>query len=398
MTRISQLILFLAAVALLAAAGSTSDSIFNNFLSDTFKISAEKRGWLEFPRELPGFLAVLMTGVLAALPVTRLGMVGAGVLALGLIGLAFLGTAWSGMLVMMVLASSGLHLLMPVGSSIAVGITKEENRGKRLGQMGAIGTLGTIAGTGAVWLLFDRENPAYGTAFLCAGVIAAIAAVFYSLLHIPHLHQPRARLVVRRKFGLYYLLELVFGARKQIFITFGPWVLIREYGEPASAIAGLIMTAALLNLAFSPLAGMAIDRLGERKVLMFDAIVLIFVCAGYGYAKAILPDESMARNLACTCYVLDMLLFSLGSGRTVYASRLADSPQELTSTLAMGVSVNHIISMSIPAVAGALWEGFGYQRVFLAAAVLSVMNAVLCGWIPRKDKFHAETAGDAEEI
>lgn len=386
MTRTNQLILFLTAAVLLSAAGSVNESIFNNFLRDTFNPSPESRGWLELPRELPGFLVVLMTGVLAALPVTRLGMVGGLLLALGLAGLAILGTTWSGMVAMMVLASSGLHLLMPVGSSIAIGLTKEGNRGKRLGQLGSVGTLGAILGSGAVWMFLDKSNPAYATAFLCAAILAALAALCYGLLHIPHLHQPRARLVVKRKFGLYYCLEFVFGARKQIFITFGPWVLIQEYKEPAAAIAGLFMTAAFIGLAFNPLAGMAIDRFGERKVLILDGIVLIFVCAGYGYAKDLIPDESLARNVACACFMLDMLLFSLGTGRAVYASRLADSPQELTSTLAMGVSVNHIVSMTIPAFAGALWMGFGYQRVFLAAAGLSVMNAVLCTWIPGKRK------------
>ena len=63
---------------------------------------------------------------------------------------------------------------------------------------------------------------------------------------------------------------------------------------------------------------------------------------------------------------------------------LADTPQELTSTLAMGVSVNHIASMTIPALAGAIWVAFGYQRVFLAAAAMALLISGLSSLVPGK--------------
>ena len=278
-----------------------------------------------------------------------------------------------------------MHLLHPIGASIAIGLGGESSRGLRMGWMGSLGGIGTILGAGFVWLFFDKADPQYRLGFLCAAACAGVGAVVYGLMHVPHLHQRRARLVWKKKFRLYYCLELFFGARKQIFITFGPWVLIMVYGEPATAIAGLFLVAAAIGIFFKPLVGLAIDRLGERWVLMIDGVVLSAVCLGYGYALEIMGgDMERARILACSCFVLDNLLFSLGSGRAIYASRLADSPQELTSTLAMGVSVNHIASMTIPSLAGALWMAQDHRAVFLVAAVMALVISGISSLVPGK--------------
>ncbi len=384
MNQKKQFLLFLGTWGLFAAAGCIHESVFNNFLDDVHGISEKTRGFLEFPREFPGLAVVVMTGILAALPVTHLGVVGFAILAAGLTGLAFLGGDWWPMLCMMVLASIGLHLLQPVGTSIAIGLADERTRGKRLGQMGGVSTMGAIAGTGFVWLFFRGENSQYRTAFLVAAAIALLAGIVMLTMHIPHLHQRRARFVVKKKFRLYYLLEMLFGARKQVFITFGPWVLIKIYDRGPSDIAQLIMIASILGLAVKPLVGIAIDHFGERTILIIDGILLILVCIGYGFAAKIMWNGPSALAFASGCYVLDNLLFSLGTGRAVYASRLSESPQELTSTLSVGISINHVISMIIPAGAGLLWAILGYEYVFLAAAALAIIIAISASFIPAK--------------
>jgi len=382
-----QIPLFFGAVFLMAAAGGVHDSIFNNFLSDTFNLSARARGWLELPREMPGFLVVLMTGILCALSLTRLAVVSVLTMAAGLVGIAFVGTRFLPMVGMMMVASAGMHLLHPVGASIVIGLSDETNRGWRMGLMGTMGTIGMAAGAGLIWLFLDRDHPAYRVGFLAAAGIVGAAAIFYGLMHLPHLHQERrSRLVVRRKYSLYYALELIFGARKQIFLTFGPWVLVRVYDLPATEIAKLFMIASVIGIAFKPLAGLAMDKFGERTILVADGLALAVVCAGYGYAKDLAPNAETARLIACGCFVVDDLLFALGNARSIYVSRLTRSSQELTSTLAMGVSINHIVSMTIPIAAGAVWAFFGYQRLFLVAAVFAVCIAAISTLVPGKKR------------
>lgn len=370
----------------MACATGIHDSIFNNFLSDAFNLSAGGRGLLEFPREAPGFLVFVTAGILATLPLTRVGVVATLVFATGMLGLGLLGSTFWLMIIMMCVGSTGMHLLQPVGATLAIGLSDESNRGRRMGQMGAVDTTAAVVGTGLVWLLFDKAAPQYRTGFVCAAVLGCAAAFMYSLMHVPHLLERRPRMVFRMRYRLYYLLELFAGARKQIFITFGPWVLIKVYDEPATSIAGLLMIAALIGIFFKPMAGVMVDRFGERAVMIADGLVLILVCVGYGYAIPLTGSPESARILACGCYVADNLLFALGSARYVYLSRVTPTSRELTSTLSMGVSINHIASMTIPIGAGALWIGFGYERVFLVGAVLALLTAALALFVPAKSR------------
>ncbi|MFA6239762.1 MAG: MFS transporter [Candidatus Hydrogenedentales bacterium] len=384
MSQRTQLTLFFAAVASMSMAVGVHDSIFNNFLSDTFALSAEHRGWLEFPRELPGFLTVVSAAALFFLPVTRVAMVASFTFVAGMIGIAFFGGSFPRMVVLMMVGSTGLHLLQPSAGTIVLGLSDDSNRGRRMGQAGAFSMAGTVAGTGLVWLLFDKASPHYARGFLVVAALGAVAAVVYSVMHVPHLHGPRRRFLVRRRFSLYYLLEILAGARKQIFLTFGPWVLIKIYGAEATSIAGLLLTAAVIGIVFRPVMGRAMDRFGERTVMIFDGVALAFVCIGYGYADAWLGAPERAMTLAGACFVADNLLFMLGDARAVYLSRMAGTHEELNSTLALGVSVNHIASMTIPAVAGVLWVQFGYERVFAAAAVLALVTAGVALKVPGK--------------
>jgi hypothetical protein len=251
----------------------------------------------------------------------------------------------------------------------------------------AVDTTGAVLGTGLVWLLFNKaapHAPQYQNGFLCAAALGCVAGIVYAFMHIPHLREPRPRLVFRMKYRLYYVLELLAGARKQIFLTFGPWVLIKVYDQPADGMARLLMTAAIIGIVFKPVAGIMLDRFGERAVMIADGLVLTVVCIGYGYALRLTGSHEHARTLACACFVADNLLFALGSARAVYLSRSTDTSQELTSTLAMGVSINHVVSMTIPAVAGAIWTGFGYENVFLGAAFLALLIAGVSTLVPAK--------------
>lgn len=377
-----QIGLYYGALACVAVGAGIHDSTFNNYLAETFQLTADARGRLEFPRELPGFLVVMVAGLLCMLPLTRVGLVATFISMVGLAGLAFSQGSYGFMILMMLAMSTGMHLLQPLGASIVLGLSDEGRRGTRLGQAAAVHTFFTAVGTGLIWLFMDRVSPQYRITFLCAAVLFFLGGLFYAVMHIPHMHQRRQSLVLRRKYSLYYVLEFLAGARKQIFLTFGPWVLIKVYGLPAPSIAGLLMTACLIGVVFKPVAGMAMDRYGERSVMMAEGMVLALVCLGYGYAQWLIPDPLWARRLACACFILDEMLFALGNARALYLSRMVPSVQELNASLAMGVSINHVASMAIPAVAGVIWVTLGYDRLFLGAAVFALVLSAVATRVP----------------
>ncbi|MFZ4395832.1 MAG: MFS transporter [Kiritimatiellia bacterium] len=366
------LMLFLIAVSLLSAASGMFETTFNNFLSDTYHLKADARGALECPRELPGFLTALMVAALVLLSETRVAAVAAFATGLGMLGLAVSGGSWTLMMVTLTMWSIGTHLIMPVRSSIGMDLASGETRGKRLGEISGVAVAAGIAGCGLVWLLMRHGGKSYSTIFLIGGLAALAAGGFLLAMRMPGAHLARTGFVWNKRYWLYYVLSLLFGARKQVFITFGPWVLIKVFDQPAIIFAQLWIVASVLGILFQPLLGQAIDRFGERCVLMLDAGVICLVCLGYAFAEH-LGVAGAALPLVYTCFVFDQLCFGTGMARDVYLSKIAVRKEDVAPTLSMGVSINHIVSMSIPWVGGWVWERYGYEKVFFGAAVVAVV-------------------------
>ena len=177
-----ELALFLIVTASLGMTFGIFETTFNNYLNDMFAISAEARGKLEFPRELPGFLVTLMGGVLFFLSETRLGVLSALGIAVGIVGLAFTGDDYARMIAFMVIWSAGNHLLMPVTGTIALSLAPPNKRAARMGQIGAVGMAATIVGATIVWAGLQYIDIGYRGTFLIAAGGAAVAAIFIGFI------------------------------------------------------------------------------------------------------------------------------------------------------------------------------------------------------------------------
>jgi len=369
-----QFLLFAGAICFLSATGGIFETTFNNFLSDVFHISARARGALEFPRELPGFLVALFSGALFFVSEVRLSALAAFINCLGLWGLSSVGDRYPAMVVSMVVWSTGSHLFMPLQGSIALSLAGGNRAGTLLGTIGAYSTFAVIAGCGVVWLGREYLHMSYSALFVTAAASAAIASLTLTRMQpTGSADKPRAKFVWRRAYSLYYVLCVLFGVRKQVFITFGPLVLIKVFGQPAEAIAKLWIVASILGIAFKPLLGWMIDQLGERFVLMGDALLLIGVCLGYGLGRKLLPMP-YSLFLAYCCFVLDMMLFAMEMARSTYLDKIAVSREDVGPSLSMGVSINHAASMSVPSLGGFVWAAFGYQWVFVGASAVALIT------------------------
>jgi len=375
-----ELVLFLIVTASLGMTGGIFETTFNNFLNDTFAITAEARGKLEFPRELPGFLVTLMGGMLFFLSEVRLGVLSALGIALGIAGLAFVGDDYTRMVGFMVLWSAGNHLMMPVSGTIALSLAPPEKRAARMGQIGAVGGAATILGAAIVWTGLQYLEVGYRTTFLIAMVGALVAAFVIGFIRpLPRRAGARPKLVLKRRYSLFYLLNVFSGARKQVFITFGVWVLIKIFDEPAPTIAKLWIVASALGIIVQPQLGKLIDRVGERAILMANALILIAVCLCYGFAEQLPVAKPV--HLIYACYILDNLLFATGIARATYLDKIAESDADIHASLSVGVTIDHAVSMSIPALGGIVWVHYGYPWVFVAAAAIAVLNLAAAAFI-----------------
>jgi len=381
------LALFTLAVAFLGCAGGIFETTSNNYYARTFGITAEQRGDLELPREFPGFLVALTAGLLFFVAEPALGFAAASLIAVGMFGLAAFAhhsRQYQNMIVFLTVWSAGAHLMMPVSQSLALALADRRDEGERLGHLGRARSVATTAGCLIVWVYFGRFEGRFQFTFLLGASIAAVAAAAFLLLGrwLPPVHHgPRPKLVVKKRYWLFYLLNILFGARKQVFITFGPWVLIKIYGQQPETFAKLWIISTLLSMLLLPTVGRLIDRFGERRLLTADAAVLLCLCLAYGFARDIMPYRA-ALLLACLAYVLDQFLFGVQMARTTYLSKIADSRRDISGTLALGVSLNHAVSIPIAMLGGRLWAAAGSHRpVFLGAACVAIVTLAACRFI-----------------
>ena len=215
--------------------------------------------------------------------------------------------------------------------------------------------------------------------------MALVAGVLFLRMRGVGHQTARPRLIVRREYWLYYVLSLIFGARKQIFITFGPWVLIKVFHQPVATFAILGILNSLLTVFTSPALGNLIDRWGERRMLMLDGLILVAVCLGYGQAHRL---GQVGLYLAFACFVLDQVMFGFSNARTTYLAKIAQAPHHVTASLSLGVSLDHAVSMALPALGGWVWVRYGHPWVFYGGAVLALLNTAFASLIrlPGRDE------------
>lgn len=368
--------LFLIVGMFTGIASGINSTVFNNFLSDVYKLSASGRGVVEIPRELPGVFIIVVLGLLSFLGDIRISVIAMLFSSLGMIGLGMFSPTFASMLIWMMLLSLGTHMFMPLSPGIGMRLSKSDKYGVRLGQYNAYNLAATIIGYGVVWAGFKYLGLTYKIAFSIASISYVFAAFFLSLMKNNKPEVKKVKFIFRKKFTLYYCLCIVNGARKQIFLTFAPWVLIQIYhlGPPVFAVLGIIIS--IVSILSRTIVGNAIDIKGERFVLTLEAILLIVLCMGYAFAADIAP-AGVAVVIIAACYIIDNSLSAVEMARSTYVRKIAVHPEDVVPTLSAGTSFDHVISMSVPFLGGLIWTSFGYKYVFLSAALIAFLNLIL---------------------
>ena len=368
-----ELKIFATASLVMGMAYSLVDSTLNNFLNDRFALSGFQRSFLEIPRELPGLLCVFVTALLWFLCSRRIGVVS---MLLGLVGVVLLGFASStylSVVLCMFIYSLGQHLFMPASSAIGMELAEDGKTGRRLGQINAIRNGATIFGSFLVFVGFKYLGFSYQTTFVISAVGFGVAAALMFSMKPEQAHPPKTFLKLHKEYRLYYLLSILYGSRKQLFITFAPWVIVTIFNQPTQTLATLMTIGGVIGILFQPLLGWVTDHWGERFVLVTEAAMLVLVCFGYGFARQIFPD-SIAFFITCALYLVDQMLMSVSMARAMYIKKIALKPEDVQAALTAGITIDHIFSMSIAVLGGIIWNVFGYQYVFLMGVGIAAIN------------------------
>jgi len=368
----------------------------NNFLAEILHINRFERGVVEFLRELPGLLLFLMLALLYRVPENRIIRLSFFLSLLGMAGLAVAMEARWAAVTLIVLWSTGEHLMMPVRQSISIHSALPGKEGVAMGLARSAGNIGSVIGFYLVSALFlglghlDKLDT-FRVVFILGAVFTLAGLIFTFRLKKGEGHVKRQKMQFNRKYSKYYILEVFFGARKQVFMTFAPYVLILNYGASTQVIATLYGIYSLANIFMNPVMGRLVDYLGYKIVLILDSFLLIVLCMLYGFAHHLFP-QTVAYTVVCIVFVFDAMLFSAGIARAVYVRSLSSGQEELTGTLSTGISVNHLISVIIALLGGLLWERLGMELLFTSAAVFALGSLFFTMTLPGKRKLQPEPA------
>lgn len=363
----SNLVQFVVAVFLVRFGQGLLGGARMNFLVETLGLSGGQVLWLEGIRELPGLGLILIAALTMRLPLPRQGGLAVLLMGVGYALYAFV-HSYSALLAAAIVASFGFHMWTPLHSAMGMSLSKKENTGRVLGILASVSSLAAIAGMGAISLISRLlQSMPLNIYYLVGGTFIVLSALL--ILRLPRdigsTGARPPRILLGRRYWLYYVLMFFAGARKLVLSSFVTLVLVQDFDLKVWQVSTLMLVSSILNLLSAPYLGSLIDRFGERITTPVAYLLLALCCLGYATIHNVW--------LLIAFWALMRLVMPLGMGLSTYVYRTAP-PGELTPTLSAGVTFDHISSVSMPFLAGVLLPAIQYEGIFMGTAVLILLS------------------------
>ncbi|BDY06452.1 MFS transporter [Ferrimonas sp. YFM] len=321
--------------------------LLNNFVVEVASFTGKEIGLLQSLREVPGFLAFTAILVLLVIREQRFALIS---LLLLCVGVALTGWFPSvlGLYCTTVLMSVGFHYYETCNQSLTLQWLPKGEAAAFMGQALSVKAAGALLGYGSIWLLMTGLNLPYEWVYTLVGGLGLLM-VLYCMARFPQFREDapqQKRLLLRKRYSLYYLLTFLSGARRQIFMVFAAFMMVEKFGYSVTEITALFLINYLFNLLFAKRIGQWIGRIGERRTLMIEYVGLILVFVSYANVEH--------PTLAAGLYVIDHLFFAMAIAIKTYFQKIAD-PDEIAATAGISFTINHIAAVVIPALLGLVW-------------------------------------------
>ncbi|HBC3419390.1 MFS transporter [Vibrio parahaemolyticus] len=361
---------------------STWMALLNNFVIEKANFDGADIGLLQSVREIPGFLAFTAVFLLLFIREQRFMLVSLAMLTLGTALTGYFPTLY-GLLFTTLLMSTGFHYFETLKQSLSLQWLSKEEAPEMLGKFISVGALASLFTYGAIWILLEQLKFDFKTVYLLAGGVGFVL-IIVMVLAFPQFKTAvpqNKKLVLRKRYWLYYALTFMSGARRQIFTVFAGFLMVEKFGYSAADITLLFLINYLFNFLFAKRIGRFIGVVGERKALTFEYVGLIFVFVGYGLVQT--------AEWAAALYVVDHLFFALALAIKTYFQKIAD-PADMASTAGVAFTINHIAAVVIPVTFGMIWL-VSPSSVFYIGAGMAAVSLLLSLNIPAKPEEGNET-------
>jgi len=361
-------------------------ALLNNFVIEAAGFDGSDIGLLHTVREIPGFFAIGVIAIILFVREQVLGMV-----SLALLGVATAFTAWfpslTGILTLTFLSSLGFHYYETVNQSLQLQWLPKDRAPQMLGWLLGMGSAVTLVVFILIVLMWETLNLSYNIVFMTAGFTTAGLALF-ALFAYPQFESPTPQnktMVLRKRYWLYYALQFMAGARRQIFMVFAGFMMVEKFGFDVHELTGLYLVNLVVKMLVAPFLGKAVGHFGERRTLIWEYVGLTLVFMAYGgiywFGWGVL--------FASVLYVVDNILFGLALALKTYFQKIAD-PADIAPTAAVAFTINHIAAVFLPVLLGLLWM-VSPAAVFGLASLMALTSLGLSLLVPRHPEPGNET-------
>lgn len=338
-------------------------TLFNNFAVENVGASGWQVGVIQSLREIPGFLAFAVIFLLYLIKEYHLSAVSIALMGLGIILTGFM-PSYGGLIFTTLLMSVGFHYYETTNTSLTLQHFDEHEAPMVMGKQRSLSALCNIVV--GLFIFLSSNLFSYKYQYLFIGLVLVAAAVWALTRRNlkEHSVKQHKKLIFRKKYLLYYILNLMAGARRQVFIVFSVFLMVKVFSFTIKEITTLFVLNNIINYFLCPLIAKAVVKYGERKVLSLEYISLFFIFIAYAYA----PNKIFIGIL----YVLDHIFFNFSMGIKSYFQKIAD-PEDIAPSAAVSFTINHVSAVILPLVGGALW-GMNHKIPFFLGACFSLIS------------------------
>ena len=365
--------------------------VIDNYLAEIVGATEVDKGITEFFRELPGALLVFLLAAFYTVSTENLFKAGSLIMLVGMGLHAILPPSKVLVTIAIFIFSAGDHIRLGMRNTLTLNYAQSGHGGEALGYQSSVVQIGQLLGLLTVTVLYRLlpKGSAYSFFFYAAALLEAASLLFCRKINgKSEVDANKRRFYFHKKFRKYYMLEVFYGARKQVFFTFGPFVLILFYGADATSVSLLFALSAIASFLLAPYVGKLIDKVGYKKVMVADTLILVIVCFFYGFAHHLFARQT-AFYICCVNYILDSVISLASLASNVYVQDLSESEDEMKATISTGLSVNHVITIFIALFGGWIWNKLGVETLFVLSAVLGLCNSAYAATI--KEGRYAKT-------
>ncbi|MBU8912296.1 MAG: MFS transporter [Desulfobacterales bacterium] len=345
-------------------------TLFDNFSVNIVGLDGHHIGALQSVREIPGFLALLVTYVILIIKEHKLSALSIIILGAGLFATGFL-PSFSGLIFTTLIMSFGFHYYETTNKSLTLQYFDKLTSPLVLSAQRSYAAAASIV-VGII-IFFIAPIFSYKTMYIIFGGMIGVCGVWAFTKNPANkdIIPQKKQLVLKKEYWLFYFLTFMAGARRQIFMAFAVFLLVKKFGFSVQNIALLFLLNNGINFFINPLIGKFIVKYGERKLLSIEYFFLILVFIAYAFVDS--------KLMVGILYILDHIFFNFSTGISTYFQKIAD-PRDIAASAAVGFTINHIAAVVLPVIGGLLWM-VDYKIPFLAGAFFSFISLCLVQFI-----------------